>query len=594
MKMKHGSSQLKYLIVFLFLWDSLAFGQSDPITQAWNQYHAHPDSSKHILEQELTRSRKEKNHRNEGKCLSYLGVIMDIEGNSKEAVKNLLQAIRIQEKYRFEKDLSFSYNNLGVAHFYQNNYNIAITYYRKSFEIDSARNDRTGAAGTLVNIGVVYTYLDKFAQAEQNYLEARDIYEQLHDSLGLCSVYNNLAKIAFERHHFLKAIKLYHQSIASTPGHAGIEVTFTPYYGLANSHIRLQRYPEAIRYARTAIDMAQSVQARERLQYGYEILAEAESGAGNYQEAFKALQQYTDLRDSILNKASSDAIAEMEVKYRDEQRDNELLEVKSNKLEQEKNIEVFKSTLTISLSIIVLLIVISLLFWQRQKASKRNASLLKERNEAIQENLKQKEMMIGEIHHRVKNNLQLISSIIDLHARTLEEGKERDVLLDSRKRVESIAIVHQKLYQSDEIFAIELNEYFNDLGQTILHHFPAGNNPVSLVVKSLTPLHVHIDSAIPLGLILAELITNSLKYAFHDIEYPLISVELVKNHQYFLLVYKDNGKSFDIARWNNGTSFGKRMIGSLIRQLKAQADYSGQDGFKAQINCLNIIWKSHE
>ena len=580
------------LLLFLLIIAVPALCQKDPIEAAWKNYHTNPESSKKYLRRELELSRKNNDFRSEGKCLSYLGVIQDIEGKSKEAIGLLLQAIRIQEKHQFREDLSFSYNNLGVAHFYQNNYGIALKYYQKSYQIDSLLSNQSGAAGTLVNIGLILTYQNKSEQAKRNYLLALDSYKALKDSNGICSVFSNLGKISFEKEAYQTAIDYYQKSIKYVPEKAGIEVAFTPYYGLANAHIQLKRYSEAIQFAHIAIEMAKKVQAKERLQYGYEILAEAEGKAGNFQAAYESMQKYTEIRDAIVNQENGDAIAEMEVKFQNEQRDKELLEAKSKRLEDEKNLAVFKLTLTISLSVILVLIITIALFAQRNKGNKQKSELLKLRNEAIQENLQQKEMMIGEIHHRVKNNLQLISSIIDLHARTLEEGKERNVLLDSRKRVESIAIVHQKLYQNDEIFSIELNEYFRDLGNTILNHFDTTSNQISLLVKSLDSLNVHIDSAIPIGLILSELITNSLKYAFEKVEYPLISIELMRNRQSLILIYKDNGKSFDPTSWENGTSFGKRMIGSLLRQLKAEASFTEQDGgFTAQINCSNIIWK---
>lgn len=579
------------LLVFLLL-TLTALSQKDPIEKAWKDYHSNPIGSKQKLNRELVLSRQHKDIRKEAKCLSYLGAIHDIEGDSKKAIELLLQAIRIQERKNFQEDLSFSYNNLGVAHFYQDNYDIALNYYQKSYHIDSLLNNQSGAAGTLVNIGLILTYQNKSEQAQKNYLLALESYKALKDSNGICSVYSNLGKIYFEKKAYQKAIEYYQKCIANLPKNAGIEVSFTPYYGLANSHIQLKRYPEAIQFAHIAIQMAEKVQAKERLQYGYEILAEAEGKAQNFESAYEFMRKYTQIRDAIVNQENGDAIAEMEAKFQDEQRDKELLEAKSKRLEDEKNLAVFKFTLTISLSIILVLIITIALFWQRNKANKQKSELLKLRNDAIQENLQQKEMMIGEIHHRVKNNLQLISSIIDLHARTLGEGKERNILLDSRKRVESIAIVHQKLYQSDEIFSIELTEYFNDLGYTMLHHFPTASNPTSLLVKSLDSMHVHIDTAIPLGLILSELITNSLKYAFEKVEYPLISIELVRNRRSLLLIYKDNGQSFDPVTWETGTSFGKRMIGSLLRQLKADASFSEQDGgFTAQLNCSNIIWK---
>jgi len=582
------------LVIGFLLQSSVSFSQEKTIDKAWNDYSVSPSTSKKILTTQLKHSQKRKSKKNEAKCLSYLGVISDIEGDSKKAIELLLQAIRIQEKNNFEADLSFSYNNLGIAHFYQNNYKTALFYYKKSLAIDEKRKDKKGAVGTLVNIGLIYTYQKKSSSAKTNYNKALKIYQEFNDSAGISTVYNNLAKIEFEHKNYQSAIDLYKKTEIILPSSATIEVVFTTYYGMANSSIQLKKYPEAIAFAEKSIELAKRQNAKERLQYGYEILAEALEKNGNHSEAYQTLQKYTQLRDQIVNESNSASIAEMQEKYDSEKKDKKLLKTKALQLQKDNEISSFEIKLTIAGAFLLLFVAITIFLGYRSSSNKKNADLLKQRNLLVQENLKQKELMIGEIHHRVKNNLQLISSIIDLHARTLENSKEKEVLNDSRKRVESISLVHQKLYQNDEIYSVDLKDYFEELGRAILLPISNTSHPNSSSLKfeviCSTELLVHLDSAIPLGLIVSELITNSMKYAFTDQTSPEIIIRLDKNHKELHLSYSDNGNNFSTDRWENSTSFGKKMIQSLLRQLKGEAIFTEERGMKAELKCINIIW----
>lgn len=130
------------------------------VEYSWeNKYESLEETKKFYIEI-LPTVKEQKNIQLEAKLFSYLGIIEDLNGNSARAIEWLFKAIKIQEEHQFLKDLSFSYNNLGVAYFYQFSHNQALSYYKKSLEIDETLNDEKGVAGTLINIGVLYTYMD--------------------------------------------------------------------------------------------------------------------------------------------------------------------------------------------------------------------------------------------------------------------------------------------------------------------------------------------------------------------------------------------------------------------------------------------------
>lgn len=584
----------KIALILTCFWVNFSIAQNLTIEEAWTLKDENPTKSIKELKLSLQKYRASGNEELEAKTLSYIGVIEDIQGNSVKAIDHLLKAIKIQERNDFLQDLSFSYNNLGIAHFYQFNYTTALVYYKKSLAIDKKRNDLKGEAGTLINIGLIYTYIDSIPKAEKNYKEALKVYTKLEDSIGLASTLNNLAKIEIGNNNVRKAIEYYHASLAYLKTSSLIEAKFTPYYGLANAYLALKKPNEAIVFANEAVELAKSSNARERLQYGYEILAEAHKKSGNNELAYKNLKSYADLRDSLINEDRTNQIADMQTKYESEKKDKRIIEVelknqqeKSKRILQEKETLEKQKTLNYVLFSLFSLIIILVIISYAYRIKQRNNNLLLERNQAIEDNLTQKETMIGEIHHRVKNNLQLISSILDLQARSLDNEEAKKAIHDSQNRVLTMAIIHQKLYQQDDIYGISMLEYISNISEAIIDSTTETTNSIKFNY-AISPIQLHIDTSIPIGLIITEIITNAVKYAFPNAQSGEIFISLRENLNVLELIVRDNGVGMEnAAESKNSTSFGLKMIKSLAHQLKAEWAVESENGTEFQFNIKN-------
>lgn len=196
---------------------------------------------------------------------------------------------------------------------------------------------------------------------------------------------------------------------------------------------------------------------------------------------------------------------------------------------------------------------------------------------------------MGEVHHRVKNNLQMVSSILDLQARDLKDEKSMRVIEDSLSRINAISLIHQRLYQSDNIRGIKINTYIQELTFDILKNFSASVNTVPIDLKcNIDDLNIDLEFAIPIGLITAELITNACKYAFTDSSNPEIALSLIKQNEILELTVTDNG----IGKENHtehGTSFGTKLIKSLCRKLRADiTETSSEKGTSIQLKITNF------
>jgi len=202
--------------------------------------------------------------------------------------------------------------------------------------------------------------------------------------------------------------------------------------------------------------------------------------------------------------------------------------------------------------------------------------------------LKEKEMLMKEIHHRIKNNLQSISSILSLQSMTLKDESAKRAITESQNRVRSIALVHQRLYQADNIEKVELKSFIEDLTNELKKVFQHQQNNV-VITLNVEPTFVLSDKAIPLGLILNEMLTNSFKYAFNDNERGEISIDLSCKNEHeastdlskkvITLVYRDRGKGIQKENpLESPDTLGLRLIKLLSQQIGATVQYSNNHG----------------
>lgn len=209
--------------------------------------------------------------------------------------------------------------------------------------------------------------------------------------------------------------------------------------------------------------------------------------------------------------------------------------------------------------------------------------------EQIRSSLKEKEMLLAEIHHRVKNNLQVISSLLRLQSRFIEDEAAVNIFKETQNRVRSIAILHEKLYQSDDLAKIKVDEYVKLLAEDLLYFYELDNSKVEMKID-VEEVYLNIETAIPCGLMIDELVSNSLKYAFKPGENGTITINLHSNHdKKFTLTVSDDGVGIPMnVDPKNSETFGMQLIKYLSNQLKGDLELNRENGteFKLEFNEL--------
>ncbi|MEG5012103.1 PAS domain S-box protein [Microcoleus sp. B4-C5] len=205
----------------------------------------------------------------------------------------------------------------------------------------------------------------------------------------------------------------------------------------------------------------------------------------------------------------------------------------------------------------------------------------------IQAALREKEVLLKEIHHRVKNNMQVISSLLQLQAQYIEDEATLTLFEESQTRIHSMALIHEQLYQSEHLDRIALSPYVENLVANLYQSFGCGNTSIKFNLK-VDPIYLNIETAIPCGLIINELVSNSLKYAFISSLAGEISINFNEiNNSQFHLTIQDNGRGFTANfDWENTETLGLRLVKMLAYQLEASIAIDSQRG-----TCYSLIFQ---
>ena len=252
---------------------------------------------------------------------------------------------------------------------------------------------------------------------------------------------------------------------------------------------------------------------------------------------------------------------------------------------------VYKRPWFITLMLMLLVVLIMAFLRSRtavlrsQKAKLENE--VSERTAELDVSLKQKEVLLKEIHHRVKNNLQIISSFIELETLGVKDEKTKQILKQGRNRVKAMALIHKNLYQKDDLGNIDMQTYTEELLGAIMSGFGADARKVNLSI-SMNKIMLDIDTAIPLGLCLTELVTNAFKYAFADTDKGEIRIALSGVDAGYLLVLKDNGPGFPEGFKKRSGSLGLNLVNMLTEQMDGNVDFSNENGARIDINFKGI------
>ncbi|SDF77251.1 Two-component sensor histidine kinase, contains HisKA and HATPase domains [Chitinophaga filiformis] len=375
------------------------------------------------------------------------------------------------------------------------------------------------------------------------------------------------------------------------------EITSDIHYELGQYFIGKTQYRKAAFYLQKALNTAETTNSLPEAKDIHLLLFRADSGMGNYPSAMKHLLRHKLLSDSIFNETRSWQMEELRVQYETAKKEKDIETLNNQNHLQRIGVDQANRTKNITLACAVLLvIVVGLLFNRYLLKHKSNHKLQVHQKELDQKNifletlntkqhvlLKEKEWLIKEIHHRVKNNLQMVTSLLNSQAAYLDNDAAVLAIKDSLRRMQAMSLIHQKLYLSGNISTISMPEYIRDLLSYLYESFDTGNRIV--FQQTIEPIDLDVSQAIPLGLIINECIVNAIKYAFPGDRSGSVSINLKSvNEDHVILNISDNGiglpMGFDVMEHN---SLGFGLVRGLAKQLHGSVSIVSDKGLSVII-----------
>lgn len=232
----------------------------------------------------------------------------------------------------------------------------------------------------------------------------------------------------------------------------------------------------------------------------------------------------------------------------------------------------------------ILLIIVRIPGTKNILASLLDVTEQRETEEQLKKSLGEKEMLIKEIHHRVKNNLMVISSLLSLQSQYIKNKDDLEMFEISKSRAKSMALIHERLYQSSDLKRIDFGEYIEKMASDIFNTYISDPKKINLEINVENAM-LDINTTIPLGLILNELLNNSIKYAFPEGKKGTIKVVFSKIDDYFQLKVADNGIGFpENIDFKNPDSLGLQLINSLSEQIDGKINLNRTNGASVTIS----------
>lgn len=229
---------------------------------------------------------------------------------------------------------------------------------------------------------------------------------------------------------------------------------------------------------------------------------------------------------------------------------------------------------------------------QRAEELERSMAERERAETRLKTSLQEKEVLLREIHHRVKNNLQVIASLLNLQSKYIKDPQALGMFVESRNRVKSMAIIHEKMYQSKDLARIDFADYVRNLAAGLCRSYRIESDSVALTVD-VADVHLSVDTAIPCGLIINELVSNSLKHAFPEGRTGEIAIGLrPAGADRYVLTVRDNGdgfpKNLDV---HNSTTLGLQIVSALTKQLEGTIEVTSAGGTTFQIIFTELKYK---
>lgn len=464
------------------------------------------------------------------------------------------------------------YNKVGSLYFRQGNYPKAKRYWRKAYRVAQQHNNAKALSTAYNNLGEIRRVSGQLDTALLYYRRALSIKTYIQDSAGMHINWNNIGAIYLERGQLDSAKHSYDQSYQlaqhiNTPKTLAISsLNYGDYY------LQKQQPKPAIAWFHRALELCTAINDLHTCAHAHQQLAMIHEGYQRLDSCVYHQREYQLLRQAMHRTDREKLTMQIEAEYLVHEKEKELLQVRQAaalKQEQTRLMDLIQWGSLLFMALL-LLVAFFVLRWRKQHETELKAHL-----QHIEAQNDEKGILLKEIHHRVKNNLQVITSLLSLQSLSIDDPLTKDLFQQSQQRINSMSMIHQMLYQSDQLATINYRDYL----ERLVYGLVATNRgePYEIQLElDIPPICLSVDTAIPLGLLVNEIVTNALKYGLDKGSDSRLSLNLkaLAEPDTYELRIGDNGRGIagDWKKASPSTSLGLRLIQQLSRQLQGSIE----------------------
>ena len=522
-------------------------------------------------------------------------ICLNRKGNSTSALALGLKALKIFEDIRMDSLTGYTcihiaqvYKDIGGDKMTAEYLKTGLDYCRRACQLYTHIKDTNGLVGALNEEGVIYRDMAITSGDDHYYDSAFSDYAlaiRLSGPSGtrmadLGHLYNNISQIYTEyQKDYPAALHYLKKAIDYNLQHNNNRSLSFNYCYIAHIYDKMGDRQQSLVYALKTLAIAQQLRTPERLVNAYGQLSESYKYLGRYDSAFYYNTRYNALSDSLANLDKTRQIADMQAKYESVKKESEIQSLNIEKVQLVGMRDARdRQILLLAAGLAAVFLIAGLLFWLYRRVDAQKKIITRQSQ--------QLETMMKELHHRVKNNLQIVTSLLNLQAYRLNDGEAITAIRQSQQRVHAMSLLHQRLYKTDISAFVNIKEYLTDLSESLLSFYGFDRERFDLRITAQEEW-LDVDKVLLLGLIVNEIVTNAFKYAYEDIANPSLYIDYAYAGlgDKVVLSVTSNGKDWDEAKWQQedtpfgkGSSFGKQLVTALCWQLNATQGLTVSNG----------------
>ncbi|OGS76672.1 MAG: hypothetical protein A3D31_16910 [Candidatus Fluviicola riflensis] len=521
-----------------------------------------------IIDSALRLSKTSKNDTLRARVLWGKGRIENYRGSYKSSLEYALRARKLFHSHNHTEGLSASFLLMGHNYSALGKYEKSHADYVQALHLARKINAKKTIAEAYNGLGNDAYDKGDYETALNYYNQSKTYFIQLKAYLNIADINNNIANIYSEEKMYSKAKTAYREALKTYISQKNETSQLYIYYNLAEVFRKEELYDSSLYFLDLCLDLSLKSGSFSDIRITYNGLKETHEKMGDFRKALYFSELSHAYEDSIITSENDQYIAQLEVEYQ-KKIDQRTIANQSRKLDAQTR-QTYAAF--IAMGILVILLILFFLYNRRIRTLNRKLAITNQKvrlkNSQIDKALHEREVLLKEVHHRVKNSLQIISSLLNLQELQLTDPNAIKALQESKLRIQSIALMHQNLYQQDaDLGKVNIQSYLRDILELQQKAFSSPEKMVNCIFKVI-PSELDIDRSVPLGLIASEVINNAFKHAFTSIEQPQLIVRTTNDHRQFVLEVIDNGPGLESTTTEKGNSLGLEIVEALTLQLE--------------------------